>query len=47
MINTFNKDPLYCYICNKEMILESVVLPPLIHEIYDEHENIGNGFYSY
>lgn len=47
MINTLNKDPLYCYFCDKEMILESAVLPPPTHEIYDEHENIANGLYSY
>lgn len=45
MIVTFKKDPLYCYSCNKEMILYSVVLPPPTKPI-EELETIANGFYS-
>ncbi|NQU32094.1 MAG: IS91 family transposase [Bacteroidetes bacterium] len=47
IINTLKKDPLYCYLCNKEMILNSFVLPPPTNTINDEHEKIANGFYSF
>jgi hypothetical protein len=45
IINSFKKDPLYCYFCNKEMILYSVVLPPPTKPI-EEHKKIANGSYS-
>lgn len=46
IINTCKKDPLYCYLCNKEMILLSVVLPPPTHTFNEEHENIANKLYA-
>ena len=44
-ISYLKEDPLYCSLCNKEMILCSIVLPPPIKPI-DEHKKIANGFYS-